>query len=320
MTYDASRYGLGITAAQFKAIKDGNSGNNNDGGNNNPQNNPGNNPDPQTQPQPEDSGDENPEVNPSPDQPADDNCFIHEIGSDSEIKEEIESGTDQIYFICRYVAGDQFFSVRAIRSQLNESEYEIIQNMSESDINEFKGHLEAAANGINYFDNSGSSDDIRIEFGSEMIEYFPFSCVVEIEVPLTNSNYPDPTKLYYEEDGKYYDIPFCPIRNTDSAGEHIYLMFTIDRFGKFVFTNQAVNSEGSNLPVVYHVILDSQGTGEIINHSNTNTEPGNAIASPGPESSDESAGSSKSAPAIIIVFIAICACAGGAYYLKKKKN
>ena len=97
-------------------------------------------------------------------------------------------------------------------------------------------------------------------------------------------------------------------------------MFTIDRFGKFVFTNQAVNSEGSNLPVVYHVILDSRETGEISDPSNANTEPGNVIASPGPESSDESVGSSKAAPAIIIVLIAVCACAGGAFYLKKKKN
>ena len=317
MTYDASRYGLGITAAQFKAIKDGNSGNNNSGGNNNPQDNPGDNPGPQPQPNPEGSGDEHPEDNPL--EPlCNDNSFFIEIGSDAEIKKEIASQEDEIYFICRYVAGEHLFSVKGIMSQLYDSELDTIHGMSEADINEFRGHLEAAANGIDYTDYSDGPDSIYIEFGCDRIEYFPFRCEVLIEVPIANGH--DQCKLYYVEDEKFYDVPVCPVRNVDSAGEHEYLIFTIDRFGKFIYINQAVNSEGSNLPEIYPVILDSQESDIDSNTANINTEPGSATATPGPDSSDDSAGSSKATPAIIIILIAVCACAGGAFYLKKKKN
>lgn len=317
VTYDAGRYGLGITAAQFEAIKDGNSGNNNGGGNNTPPAEQGGNPGPgpQPQPNPEGSGDEHPGENP-PVPLGDDNSFFIEIESDAEIKSEIASLEDEIYFICRYVAGDYLFSVKAIMSRMYDAELDTLHGMTEADINEFRGHLEAAANGIDFMDSSEGTG-IRIEFGSEMIEYFPFRCEVLVEVPLASGH--NPCDLYYVEDGKYYSIPVCPVRNVDSAGEHEYLLFTADRFGKFVFTDQPTDSETSLIPDAPQIVNDQPANDEAGNPAVTNTEPGTAVATPGPESSNDSAKSSNATPAIVIILIAVCACAGGAYYLKKKK-
>ena len=318
MTYDASRYGLGITAAQFEEIKDGNTGNNNGEGNNNPQDNPGGDPVPcpQPQPNPEESGDDHPEA--PPPVPFDDNAFFIEPGSDNDIKSEIASRQDEIYFICRYVAGNNLFSVKAIMSQMYDAELDILHGMTATDINDFRGHLEAAAHGIEINDRSDGSGSIRIEFGNERIEYFPFRCEVLIEVPLSSGH--KPCDLYYVDDGKYYSIPVCPVRNVDSAGEHEYLLFTIDRFGEFVFTDQQPESQGSLLPEATHVANDMPENEEAGNPSNTNTEPEEATASPGSESTDGSSGSKNATPAIIIVLIAVCACAGWAFYLRKKKK
>lgn len=318
VTYDAGRYGLGITAAQFEAIKDGSSGNNNGGGNNTPPAEQGDNPGPgpQPQPNPEGSGDAHPEDNPP--ESFDDNEFFIEPGSDNDIKTEIASRQDEIYFICRYVAGNNLFSVKAIMSQMYDAELDILHGMTATDINDFRGHLEAAANGIEITEDPDESDGIRIEFGNERIEYFPFRCEVLIEVPLTFGH--NPCDLYYVEDGIYYSIPVCPVRNVDSAGEHEYLVFTIDRFGEFVFTNQPTESQGSLMPEAPQPTDDAPGTNGNVDPAVTNTEPEEATASPGPESTDETEKKSSATPAIIIVLIAVCACAGGAFYLRKKKN
>lgn len=318
MTYDASRFGLGITAAQFEAIKDGNSGNNT-GGNNNPQDNSDGDPapGPQPQPNPEGSDDEQPGDNPQ-EQPSDDNSFLVEPASDYEITKEIESGQDEIFFICRYVAGNYLFSVKALMAQMYDAELDSIHGMTETSINDFRGHLEAAANGIEFTDSSDGPDDIQIEFGCERIEYFPFRCEVLIEIPLTFDH--APCDLYYVEDGVYYSVPVCPVRNLDSAGEHEYLVFTLDRFGEFVFTNRPTESQGSLLPEAPQTVNDTPGTIDNGNSSDTNTEPEEATASPGSESTDGSEKNSSATPAIIIILIAVCACTGGAFYLRKKKN
>ncbi len=317
MTYDAGRYGLGITAAQFEAIKDGSSGNNNSEGNA-PQPAPDNDPADPNPPGsgPSDNNPSNPEGNPPESLPDTPSSFMTEPGSDSDIKNEIASGQDEICFICRYVAGEYLFSVKAYMSQMSDSELDIIHGMTETSINDFRGHLEAAANGIEFSDISAGTDSIRLEFGCGRIEYFPFGCEVLIEVPLTYGH--NPCNLYYVEGGTYYSVPVCPVRNVDSSGEHEYLIFTIDRFGEF--TDQETESTGMLPPDATHVGSDSPSSDRIADSPTSVTDAGYTQAAGNDTApADESDKLGSHTPAIIIVLIAVCACSGGVYYLKKKK-
>ncbi|MCR5322208.1 MAG: hypothetical protein K6E85_02835, partial [Lachnospiraceae bacterium] len=236
-----------------------------------------------------------------------------ETGSDSEIKNEIASLQDEICFICRYVAGEKLFTVKAVMSQMYDSELDAIHAMTETDICDFKGHLEAAANGIEYSEISEGPDGIRLEFGSERIETFPFRCEILIEVPLAPGH--DPMNLYYVDGGDYYSIPHCPVRNVDSAGEHEYLIFTIDRFGSFVYTNQPVDAVNAPMPEIVQPISGQPAPNESATPAASSAD---TDAAPVPEASD---GTAKShTPALIVVIIAVLSCAGGYFFLRKKKS
>ena len=313
MTYDASRYGTGITAAQFEAIKDGNSGNNS-GGNNNPPapNPPGSGP--SNDPDHPEENPPHPEDDPSVFHPDTQSSFYAEPGSDSDIKKEIASDQDEICFICRYVAGNYLFTVKAVRSQMSDSELDVINNMTETDINDFRGHLEAAANGIDFTGSTDAVEDIRLEFGNTLLETFPFNCEITIEVPLN----PDHTRLelYYIDNGKFYCIPSIPVKETDANGEHDYLIFTLDRFGMFVYTDQTIEKENTPPPEIPQIINDQPNTPA---GGTANTTAETAVL-PVDSGTDESTKSS-STPAIIIILIAvIAACGGAAFYLRKKKS
>lgn len=309
-TYDASRYGLGITAAQFEAIKDGNSGNN--GGSNAPQPAPDNDPPSPNPPGsgPSDDNPSNPEGNPPEDLPDTPSSFMTEPGSDNDIKNEIASGQDEICFICRYVAGEYLFSVKAYMSQMSDSELDVIHGMTETSINDFRGHLEAAANGINISDKA--SEGIWIEFGNEMLETFPFNCEILLELPLASGH--DQLNLYYVENDKFYSIPSVPVREVYSQREHEYVIFTFDRIGMFVYTDQPVEKENTPPPEISPVIYDQPEADD-----NSAAVAETVPAEPTDPDADTS-GKGSSTPAIIIILIAIAACAGGCFYFRKKKS
>ena len=126
--------------------------------------------------------------------------------------------------------------------------------MTVEDIADFKAHLEAAANGFVITDSSSDADGLRIEIESGHCDIFPFRCEVVIETPLASK--PDQADLFNVIDDKFYGIPVCPIRDVDSSGEHIYLSFTTDRLGKFVYTGQPVDSQGMMLPAGEQITYD----------------------------------------------------------------
>ena len=167
-----------------------------------------------------------------------------EIRSDEDIRIQIASNDDMIYFINRRIGGNYLFTVQAVKSQLSPSELEKLKAMSEADIAAFKNDLEAAANGFQYYLDRRydlpEGVDVYLEFEFGQSHRFPVPCDVLLELPLKPGH--GPADIYLVQDDLCYKLP---LRAIDVAGDRELLIFSTDRLGSFLLTNADVNDSGT---------------------------------------------------------------------------
>jgi hypothetical protein len=167
-----------------------------------------------------------------------------EIRSDADIRLQIASNDDMIYFINRRIGGNYLFTVQAVKSQLSPSELEKLKAMSEADIAAFKNDLEAAANGFQYYLDRRydlpEGVDVYLEFEFGKSHRFPIPCDVLLELPLKPGH--GPADIYLVQDDLCYKLP---LRAIDVAGDRELLIFSTDRLGSFLLTNADVNDSGT---------------------------------------------------------------------------
>ncbi len=330
-TYDASRFGYGVTPYQAMAAAGATTiddfyrvlrGGTPVGGQMPaPSASPGPaTPAPQPSNEPQPSGDPTPEPGPTPpDGPPDpqdeDNPYEVSVPDDEALVAQVAEGSsDMLYLLSTHVSGGFLLTVQVQRSSLSEKELLSLQSMTAQDFAALKAELLSAANGMSEWLPPPAPVHMREEnvcvrwrIGEGLT--LPFRCDMLLQIPEATQG--RDMKLYRLQDGVLYEDG--GFRACDLYRDREYLILNVDRLGEFVYTDAAVTLGAEQSPTTAPEPEPARETAP--SHE---PEPRAEQESPRPEAQEE--GGASPLPYVLIALGGVLVGAAAVFVITKKRK